>query len=54
LKKAKNETQKLRNYLGRVLREVKRKLPNPSEKFKELLAIARLIHTQEKHDSPML
>ena len=49
-KRAKKETKKLRNYLGRVLREVARKLPKPSEKFKELLANATRIHTQEKHD----
>lgn len=54
LKRAKKETKKLRNYLGRVLRDVARKLPEPSEKFQELLANVTRIHTQEKNDSPKL
>jgi IS5 family transposase len=54
IKQAKKETKKLRNYLGRVLREVERKLPDPTPKFKELLKHATRIHTQEKNDSPKL
>ncbi len=54
IKRAKKETKKLRNYLGRVLRDVERKLPAPSPRFKELLKNAARIHTQEKNDSPKL
>ena len=54
IKRAKKETKKLRNYLGRVLRDVERKLLAPSSGFKELLKNAARIHTQEKNDSPKL
>jgi transposase, IS5 family len=54
IKRAKRETKKLRNYLGRVLRDVARKHSKPSPKFKELLANAQRIHRQEKNDSPKL
>jgi transposase, IS5 family len=54
IKRAKKETKKLRNYLGRVLRDVARKHPKPSPKFKELLINAQRIHRQEKNDSPKL
>lgn len=54
IKRAKKETKKLRNYLGRVLRDVKRKHSDPSPKFKELLTTATRIHRQEKNDSPKL
>ena len=54
ISRAKKETKKLRNYLGRVLRDVERKLPEPSPKFKELLKNANRIHRQEKDSSPKL
>lgn len=54
INRAKKETKKLRNYLGRVLRDVERKLPEPSPKFKELLKSAGRIHQQEKDSSPKL
>jgi len=54
IRKSKKETKKLRNYLGRVLRDVERKHPNPTPKFKELLSNARRIHQQERDDSPKL
>ena len=50
IRKSKKETKKLRNYLGRVLRDVERKHPNPTPKFKELLSNARRIHQQERDD----
>lgn len=52
IRRAKKETRKLRNHLGRVLRDVARKLPAPSSGFKELLKNVARIHTQEKQDSP--
>ncbi|MFN7943832.1 MAG: IS5 family transposase [Blastocatellia bacterium] len=54
IKRARKETRKLRNYLGRVLRDVERKHPKPSPRFKELLTTAARIHRQEKNDSPKL
>jgi IS5 family transposase len=54
VKRAKRESKKLRNYLGRVLRDVERKHPDPSPGFKELLGNAARFHRQEKNDSPKL
>jgi transposase, IS5 family len=51
LKRARKEEKKLRTYLGRVLRDVERKLPTPPEKFKELLARANRIHAQKRDDT---
>ena len=54
IKKAIKETKKLKNYLGRVLRDIERKLQDPPPKFKELLINARQIYQQKKNDSPKL
>ena len=54
IKKSKKETKTLRNYLGRVLRDVGRKHLNPSPEFKELLANAWRIYQQERDDSRKL
>lgn len=54
IKRGKKETKKLRNYLGRVLRDIERQHFEPSSKFKELLLTAARIHRQEKNDSPKL
>jgi transposase, IS5 family len=54
LKRARKEEKKLGNYLGRVVRDVERKLPEPSEKFKELLGNAKRIQTQKKDDKQKL
>jgi IS5 family transposase len=52
--RAQRETKRLRTYLGRVIRDVERKLPAPPAKFKELLARAKRIHRQQRADSPKL
>jgi len=53
-KRAQKQQRKLKTILGRVLRDVERKLPEPSEKFKELLANAKRIHTQKRDDKDKL
>jgi transposase, IS5 family len=53
-KRAEKEKKKLHNYLGRVLRDVARKLTEPSAAFQELLQRARRIHTQKKDDRQKL
>ena len=53
-KRARKEEKKLRTFLGRVLRDVERKLPAPSDQFKELLANAKRIHTQKRDDKQKL
>lgn len=53
-RRAHKETKKLRTYLGRVIRDLERKLPAPPAAFKELLARAKRIHQQQRHDSAKL
>ena len=47
-KMAAGETRKLRTWLGRVVREIERKVPRPWTKLADLLSIARRIHEQGK------
>lgn len=49
-KRAAKEQKKLHNYLGRVLRDIARKLVEPTEQFKELLKRAQRIYAQKKED----
>lgn len=53
-KRARKEQKTLKNFPGRVLREVERKLPKPSDKFKQLLTNAKRIHTQQREDKNKL
>lgn len=53
-KRAARQTRKLRVYLGRVLRDVRRKAPQPAEPLQQGLAIAQRIYAQQRHDSPKL
>ncbi len=41
-------TRKLRTYLGQIIRQIERQ--NPQGKLCEQLAIAKAIHTQQRHD----
>jgi len=51
MKRAKRELKKLRVFLGRVIRDVQRKLtPSSEDKLSHLLAVAQRIHQQQKHD----
>jgi IS5 family transposase len=47
-------TRKLRTILGRVIRDVERKLPDPSERIGDLLALAKRLHRQQRHDKGKL
>ena len=53
-KRAARETRKLQVFLGRVIRDVQRKVPQPSEPLQQVLDIAQRILTQQRHDSPKL
>lgn len=51
MKRAKRELKKLRVFLGRVIRDIRRKLtPGTDGKLSRLLAVAQRIHGQQKHD----
>src|SRR3712207_5037918 len=40
--------------LGRVIRDIERKLPDPGEETGDLLALASRLHVQERHDKGKL
>lgn len=50
-RRAQKQTQKLRTYLGRVIRDIERKLSAPSEALVSLLNSAKQIYKQRKQDS---
>lgn len=50
MKRAKACTRKLRTYLGRVIRDIERKCPNPDQKLKSLLDISIRIRNQQRND----
>ena len=47
---AKKETRKLKTYLGRVIRDLERKVTQPDESLNVLLERARRIHAQKRDD----
>jgi IS5 family transposase len=50
MKRARAATRKLRTQLGRVMREIERKVTEPSEKLAKLLKTAHQIHAQQRND----
>ena len=55
MQRAKREQKRLRTYLGRVIRDIERKLGHQSTtvedtRLKRLLEIAKRIHAQQRHD----
>jgi IS5 family transposase len=50
LKRAQRCTRKLKTYLGRVIRDIQRALPEPDGKLQSLLTVANRIYHQQKHD----
>jgi IS5 family transposase len=54
MKRARRETKRLRQYLGRVIRDIRRKCPRPSPALKSLLERSERILRQQRHDSPKL
>lgn len=54
-RRARRCTRKLRTILGRVIRDLERKLPEPpGERLRELLTLAKRLHRQERHDKGKL
>lgn len=49
-KKARKETRKLRSYLGRVIRDIRRKVTEPDNELKRLLLLAERISNQQMKD----
>jgi len=53
-KRARREERKLRTILGRVIRDVQRKVVDPSPELKELLALSVRLHQQKRLDKRKL
>ncbi len=53
-KRAKKQTRQLRTYLGRVLRDIERKCPEPEEGLKALLERGRKLYAQQREDKHKL
>jgi len=54
LRRARRETKKLKTYLGRVIRDLRRRSPHPDPELATLLARAERIHRQQRHDKDKL
>lgn len=54
MKRARRETKRLRLYLGRVIREIRRKCPEPGAPLKLLLERAQRILEQQRHETKKL
>jgi IS5 family transposase len=54
MKRCKKEIKKLKIYLGRVIRDITRKVPEPDSELKELLFLAERLFRQEKNDKKKL
>lgn len=50
MKRAKACTRKLRTILGRVIRDIERKYPQPDTMLRELLGVSKRIHQQQRQD----
>ncbi len=44
------QLRKLRTWLGRVIRDLRRKVPRPDEFLEELLCLCERLHKQQPHD----
>ena len=54
LKRARRETRKLKTYLGRVYRDIERKISEPDDELKRLLALAHRLLLQQRKDKNKL
>lgn len=53
-KRMRRQLKKLRTLLGRVIRDVQRRVPEPDESLAELLALCERLHAQRRTDSKKL
>jgi IS5 family transposase len=53
-RRARRCTRRLRTILGRVIRDIERKVPDPGDETGDLLALAKRLHVQERHDKGKL
>ena len=53
-RRMRNRLKKLKTWLGRVLRDMRRRVPRPDETLEELLQLCERLHAQEKTDRKKL
>ena len=53
-KRMRRELRKLRTWLGRVIRDMRRKFPEPDEKLQTLLSLCERLHAQQPTDQNKL
>jgi len=53
-KRMRRELRKLKTWLGRVLRDIGRKIPRPDEPLEDLLSLCHRLHAQEPTDKGKL
>lgn len=54
MKRANRERKSIRTYLGRVIRDIKRKIPNPDAELQQLLEMAQRVYEQKRNDKNKL
>jgi transposase, IS5 family len=54
MKRARRETKKLKTYLGRVSRDIQRKVATPDEKLNKQLQLSQRLLKQQRHDKGKL
>jgi len=54
MKRARRETKRLRQYLGRVIRDIRRKCPKPAPALRSLLERGERVLRQQRHDTGKL
>lgn len=54
MKRAKKELRKLKTYLGRVMRDITRKVPSPDAELSNLLDLSHRLIKQKRHDKNKL
>ena len=53
-KRMRRKLKKLRTWLGRVIRDLRRKVPHPDVSLLSLLELYERLHAQQKHDKKKL
>ncbi len=53
-KRMRRKLKKLRTWLGRVIRDLRRRVPDPDEALEELLCLCERLHAQKQTDSKKL
>jgi IS5 family transposase len=54
MKRARKATRQLKTYLGRVIRDIERKEPQPDNALQDLLQMSKRLHKQKRSDSNKL